>query len=395
MPRVYSLVVKPSQSTPFVPPPDGEIWYLRHAALADGSSLGQYATLYFKTNDDQEISLGTLRPERMDFMTLDFPLTEYIEFSVKGNAEVHLCGYLVAEDEGEIDLEAEDEEEEEMEALEAALMNGGGKKKMTMRTLEEDSDESSEEEPDLLPEIMELTAPQLGEERPKAKAPSGPPGKQASDKAVQKATPRGSDKPTDVAPSAESSKARDEGQLSKKKAKKLKRKQRKEAMLAAAAEETGPQAKQQKTDRPATTPSEEKVKSPEKPKLGEAKKKRIRRFSNGFVIENLSYGPEEGQTVTTGKRIAIKYEGRLKDGTVFDQTRGDKTFTFTYGQGEVVKGLDKGLDDMHVGDKRRLTVPPRMGYGAQGAPPTIPADSQLSFDIEVVKIHDSDEMQED
>ena len=119
------------------------------------------------------------------------------------------------------------------------------------------------------------------------------------------------------------------------------------------------------------------------PTLG---RKKIRRFSNGYVIENLAYGPEEGPVVSEGKSVSIKYEGRLKDGTVFDKTKGTHYFTFEYGKGEVIKGLDKGLDEMRVGDRRRLTVPSRMGYASKGAPPAIPPDSDLSFDIELMKI---------
>lgn len=56
------------------------------------------------------------------------------------------------------------------------------------------------------------------------------------------------------------------------------------------------------------------------------------------------------------------------------------------GTGEVIKGWDRGVAGMRVGDKRRLTVPPQMAYGAQGAPPDIPRNATLKFDVELVNV---------
>lgn len=149
MPRLYALIVKPSQSIPFVPPPDGQLWYLRHAALAVGGSIGDYATISFKTSDGPEVSLGTLRRDR-DYMNLDLPLGEYVEFKATGNTEVHLTGHLVDDD----DLMDDDEDLEDLEGemdmavdalewsvgMKAALMNGGDKGMQMMMALQ-DSEE--------------------------------------------------------------------------------------------------------------------------------------------------------------------------------------------------------------------------------------------------------------
>lgn len=109
MPRLYSLIVKPSESTPFVPPPEGEYWHLRQAALTADSNPGDFASISFKTSDSPSYSLGTLRHDRVDFMSLDMPLTEYVEFNVKGNVAVHLTGSLISEAD-ELDLDDEDAE---------------------------------------------------------------------------------------------------------------------------------------------------------------------------------------------------------------------------------------------------------------------------------------------
>ena len=56
------------------------------------------------------------------------------------------------------------------------------------------------------------------------------------------------------------------------------------------------------------------------------------------------------------------------------------------GTGEVIKGWDRGVAGMRVGDKRRLTIPPQMAYGAAGSPPAIPRNATLKFDVELVNV---------
>ena len=81
----------------------------------------------------------------------------------------------------------------------------------------------------------------------------------------------------------------------------------------------------------------------------------------------------------------VKYTGKLPNGKVFDSNaNGGKPFSFVLGHGEVIKGWDQGLAGMKVGGKRRLVVPAPLGYGKAGAPPQIPPNSVLMFDVEVV-----------
>mmetsp|Transcript_132092 Transcript_132092/g.196787 ORF Transcript_132092/g.196787 Transcript_132092/m.196787 type:complete len:126 (-) Transcript_132092:46-423(-) len=88
-----------------------------------------------------------------------------------------------------------------------------------------------------------------------------------------------------------------------------------------------------------------------------------------------------------GDNLSMHYTGKLVDGSVFDSsvTRGTP-FTFRLGQGNVIKGWDQGLLDMCVGEKRTLTIPPEMGYGARGYPPVIPGNSVLIFETELLGI---------
>ena len=95
-----------------------------------------------------------------------------------------------------------------------------------------------------------------------------------------------------------------------------------------------------------------------------------------------------------GDNLQMHYTGTLHaDGSQFDSSvqRG-RPFTFPLGGGRVIKGWEQGLLDMCVGEKRKLTIPPQLGYGARGRPPKIPANSVLVFDVELLNIDRKDEI---
>ncbi|XP_043708411.1 peptidyl-prolyl cis-trans isomerase FKBP15-1-like [Telopea speciosissima] len=89
-----------------------------------------------------------------------------------------------------------------------------------------------------------------------------------------------------------------------------------------------------------------------------------------------------------GDRIKVHYRGKLTDGTVFDSSfeRGNP-FEFELGSGQVIKGWDQGLLGACVGEKRKLKIPAKLGYGAQGSPPKIPGGATLIFDTELVAVN--------
>lgn len=90
-----------------------------------------------------------------------------------------------------------------------------------------------------------------------------------------------------------------------------------------------------------------------------------------------------------GDLLSVHYTGKLTDGTEFDSSHTRKEpFKFQVGVGQVVKGWDQGLLDMCVGEQRKLTVPPELGYGDQGAGDRIPPRSTLVFEVELVKMED-------
>ncbi|KAJ8461019.1 hypothetical protein OPV22_033945 [Ensete ventricosum] len=89
-----------------------------------------------------------------------------------------------------------------------------------------------------------------------------------------------------------------------------------------------------------------------------------------------------------GDKIKVHYRGSLTNGEVFDSSfeRGDP-IEFELGSGQVIKGWDQGLLGMCVGEKRKLKIPSKLGYGAQGSPPKIPGGATLIFDTELVAVN--------
>ncbi|KAJ0047670.1 hypothetical protein Pint_16579 [Pistacia integerrima] len=154
-------------------------------------------------------------------------------------------------------------------------------------------------------------------------------------------------------------------------------------------------------------------------KSSDSKLSQLRTLSNGVVIEELEKGQLDGKVATSGKKISVLYTGKLKEnGQVFDSNLDGTPFKFRLGGilldetsvckdmmiclylflilltmfvitggKDVLDCFNVGLEGMRVGEKRRIFVPPSMGYGSEGDGKNVPPNSSLVFDMELVKVH--------
>ncbi len=105
---------------------------------------------------------------------------------------------------------------------------------------------------------------------------------------------------------------------------------------------------------------------------------------DGLVIEVLKEGT--GAVAENGKKVSVHYVGTFESGEKFDSSVDRGTpFTFTLGAGQVIKGWDLGVVGMMVGEKRKLTIPYTLGYGADGYGP-IPPKATLVFEVELLEV---------
>jgi len=108
-------------------------------------------------------------------------------------------------------------------------------------------------------------------------------------------------------------------------------------------------------------------------------------YDNGLVVQDLVVG--NGKSAQNGDTLSAHYAGALENGTVFDNSydRG-QPIQFVLGSGQLIKGWELGLVGMKEGGKRKLIIPPSLGYGAQGAGGIIPPNAILIFEIELVSV---------
>ncbi len=106
---------------------------------------------------------------------------------------------------------------------------------------------------------------------------------------------------------------------------------------------------------------------------------------SGLRYEDIVVGT--GQSPQQGQDVTVHYTGTLENGTKFDSSldRG-VPFTFKIGVGRVIQGWDEGVMSMKVGGKRKLVIPPQLGYGARGAGGVIPPNATLVFEVELISV---------
>ncbi len=96
--------------------------------------------------------------------------------------------------------------------------------------------------------------------------------------------------------------------------------------------------------------------------------------------------PGDGPSATAGQTVTVNYRGTLENGKQFDSSYERSPFVFPLGAGRVIKGWDEGVAGMSKGGKRKLIIPPELGYGTRGAGNVIPANATLIFEVELLDI---------
>ena len=112
----------------------------------------------------------------------------------------------------------------------------------------------------------------------------------------------------------------------------------------------------------------------------------MQKLENGLLIEDIVVG--DGNEAKDHNKVVVNYTGTLENGSIFDSSLkpGRDPFTFTLGVGSVIKGWDQGVKGMRVGGKRKLVIPPELGYGDKGAGNVIPPNTTLYFEVELLEV---------
>jgi FKBP-type peptidyl-prolyl cis-trans isomerase len=123
----------------------------------------------------------------------------------------------------------------------------------------------------------------------------------------------------------------------------------------------------------------------EKPPAKNGNGKEMTVTPSGLKYADLKVG--QGEEARAGRVVEVHYTGWLENGTKFDSSRDrNRPFTFRLGAGDVIKGWDEGVAGMKSGGKRKLVIPPELGYGKRGAGEVIPPGATLIFEVELLGV---------
>ena len=107
--------------------------------------------------------------------------------------------------------------------------------------------------------------------------------------------------------------------------------------------------------------------------------------ASGLSITDLDLG--NGKEATAGQKVTVNYKGMLENGKEFDSSYDRGPFSFSLGAGQVIKGWDEGVAGMQLSGKRKLIIPPELGYGSRGAGGVIPPNATLVFEVELLDVN--------
>ncbi|XP_043471413.1 46 kDa FK506-binding nuclear protein-like [Leptopilina heterotoma] len=307
-------------------------------------------------------------------LDLNFQENTKIAFTCNGFGHVHLTGYLTLDDEdfdfGDLEEEEDEDEEEEVPQLvknkrKAATESPQNNKKKIKKQVEAEDDESSDDDDD--DDDMEAESDSeiedsklMGEDEVDSDESDDDDDDEEDDDSDDDESEQEVEKPKQ--------------QKQKQNQNQVNKKQEKQKMVNG--KDTKVDGKQKKNK------TEQNAQQQQQQQQQQQKRKTI---EGGVQIEDLKVG--NGSPAKPGRNVSVYYVGRLKNGKKFDETKGGEGFKFKLGGGDVIKGWDVGISGMKVGGKRRLTIPPAMGYGHKGSPPVIPGNSTLVFEVELKNVH--------
>lgn len=304
-------------------------FHISKATLDLSDVKDEDVTVMLDYEGQQEYILCHLsKTNKQESLDLNFQVGDNISLFTQGSSTIHLSGYLIGDDDDDMTLGEMMEEEEEEE------------------------EEEGEEEEEETEAKQDLRAALQAKAQKRAQPTNGKEGK-----AQKKAKVEMEVDDMDEEGEEEEEDAKPQQQLSKKQQKKL---------------------KQQQGGKPAQQPQKD---AQPKPNQQDAKPSK-QTLAGGLVVEDLKVG--SGPEAKKGDLVAVYYKGTLqKNGKMFDQSNKGPGFKFKLGAGRVIKGWDMGIAGMKIGGKRKLIIPSQLAYGAGGAPPQIPPNSTLVFDVEL------------
>jgi FK506-binding nuclear protein len=328
---VIPLALKASDEPEVIELDEGDVIEIHNVALHSEDAKAKHtARLFASTEASGKLLVCTLRSGHTEQYSpsLTFHGPETVQLKVEGDGEMHLFLTASFNDE-EIDFEGDDEEmAEEAESDEESEVEGEEIDPAEMKKLEAEIKKKMQEREkankNKRAQAEEVDSEESEEEKPK-------PAKQAKKDEPKKEQPKKEQQPK----KEESSK------------------------------------KEQK----------------EQPKKDEGKKeaKPMKKMLKGGVgLTVLEDGV--GKTAENGSKVRVEYTGKLPNGKMFDSSKGGKPFEFVVGKGNVIKGWDIGFNGMKEGTKAVLNIPSAMGYGAQGAGKDISPNSDLVFEVRLLKV---------
>eukprot|EP01138_Halocafeteria_seosinensis_P004384 gb/GECG01004484.1/.p1 GENE.gb/GECG01004484.1/~~gb/GECG01004484.1/.p1 ORF type:complete len:269 (+),score=75.53 gb/GECG01004484.1/:1-807(+) len=242
---------------------------------------------------------------------------------------------------------------------------------------DDDEDEDDDEEDALGEEALEEQDDEEEEE-----TPAGTSTQKNSSKAIDNApaTPATSQVGQKRGAESEMDTTESEQKLTKSQKKKLKKQRQQEAKAQQQQQESAGKSEKQGETPKKEAASEEAQSAKASKSSAFSKKHPVHTAKHGLKYQDLEVGM--GKVPDSGKKVQIKYTGKLENGKQFDS---NDNFTFRLGVGKVIKGMDIGIQTMRVGGTRRLVVPPDLGYGSKGASNVIPPNATLVFDVTLKK----------